>query len=146
MPTDQAFLESISLFAELDSQTRRKIATHFETLRITGGEVLARRGEAAEVFYVLFSGQIMIYYQEGRAIILSRRGDLLGCGSLVPPFRFAATAVALTDGELLRIPAPLLRNLMGSEGRQGGRIFQKIQRVLAERRAVLTDDPKMDSA
>jgi hypothetical protein len=29
MPTDHAFLESIDLFAELDPQTRKKIARHF---------------------------------------------------------------------------------------------------------------------
>jgi CRP-like cAMP-binding protein len=146
MPTDHAFLESIDLFAELDPQMRKKIAAHFETLRITGGEVLIRRGEAAEVFYVLFAGQVMVYYREGRALVLTQRGDLLGCGSVVQPFRYAATAVALTDGELLRISAPRLRALIDAEGPAGGRIFDAIQTVLAERRAVLAGVPGPDPA
>lgn len=137
MPIDHAFLESIALFAELDPQMRKNIAAHFETLRITGGEVLIRRGEAADVFYVLFAGQVMVYYREGRALVLTQRGDLLGCGSVVPPFRYAATAVALTDGELLRISAPRLRALIDAEGPAGNRICHTIQTVLAERRAVL---------
>ncbi|MFO7497423.1 MAG: cyclic nucleotide-binding domain-containing protein [Desulfobacterales bacterium] len=100
---------------------------------------MIRRGETAEVFYVLFAGQVMVCYQEGRALVLARKGDLLGCGSVVPPFRYAATAVALTDGELLRISAPRLRALIGAEGRAGGRIFHSIQAVLAKRRAVLAN-------
>jgi len=133
MPTDTKLLESLDLFAQLNAEERQQIESITHTMKVVASEVLAKRDTPAREFFINVSGNFMIAFDQGRAITLHQKGDLMGWSSVFTPFRYKGTIVALTDGEVLSIPGEdFLRLILGNSS-LNDKLMKTINQVAAER-------------
>jgi NTE family protein len=97
-------LPAIEMFANLEASERAALASEFETLNLTRGDVLMRQGELADALYVVVSGRFAVTVE-------GRRGTLteIGPGQPVGEIAFlsggtrTATVTAMRDGIVLRL-------------------------------------------
>jgi CRP-like cAMP-binding protein len=136
MSVSTDLLESLELFADLSSQELGKIAANMNRMRVKEGEELFRRNRPAHTFYVILSGHFLVSFQEGRALTLHRRGDIMGWSTVVTPFRYTATGTALRDGEVLTISGDTFLDLIRGDSPLGDRLMQRITAVVADRLAL----------
>ena len=105
MPCDPAIFSRIKLFEQLDEEDRNVLASVVDTMPLTQGQTLFQAGEPGESLFVVQSGEIELFIKDtaGQKIVLavSREGDVFGELSLLDTGPRTATAVALTDTELL---------------------------------------------
>lgn len=101
------------------------------------GEFVFREGEAADKFYVIRHGKVLIEThvpQKGTIIIRSREaGEILGWSWLVPPYRwhFDARAVELTRA--IAFDGKCLRGKCENDHSLGYEIMKRFTLVIAER-------------
>jgi CRP-like cAMP-binding protein len=137
MPTDIEILESLDLFKGLKTNALELITKLVHPLRITEGEVITRRNEPATTFYMVLSGNFMIYFAENQAITLHNRGDIMGWATLVSPFYYNATTIALTDGEVLTLDGQAFLRLIEENATIGEKIMKKIEMIIENRRPMI---------
>jgi CRP-like cAMP-binding protein len=133
MPTDAETIRSLDLFSELNDIELETVAALFHPMRVNEGETLIRRGETAHTFFIVLEGNFMISFKEGRAITLHQKGDVMGWSSVVTPFRYTGTAVALTDGGVLTMTGDEFSRLIQSDAALGDKIMNKLNPIIAER-------------
>lgn len=139
MPTDISTLESLGIFNELDSDELEELGSLFHSMRITEGEVLTRRGDPAHTFYIVLSGNYMIYFKGGKAFTLHDRGDMIGVATIITPFRYRGTTVALTDGEALTMAGDKFLELIQSNASLGDKLIQKLNAVIQQRAPMVNE-------
>lgn len=144
MPTDIATLQSLELFQELQPDEIDEIAALANPMRITEGEVLTRRNDPAHSFYVVISGNYMIYFKEGRAFTIHEKGEIIGMATVITPFRYRGTTVALTDGEVLRIAGNKFLETVQNNSSLAEKLMRRINDALA-RRAPIAEVPKAEA-
>ncbi len=133
MPTDIQTLKSLDLFKELTSDELNLIAPIIHPVKVNEGELLTQRGEPATAFYVVLKGNFIISFKDGRAFTLHNRGDIIGWSTIVTPFRYTGTAVALTDGEVLTLQGDDFLQAIQGESSIGDKIMNKINPIIADR-------------
>jgi len=105
MGCDVELLADIEFFALLKEEDRQALANVVDSLKLNAGEVLFQAGEPGESLFIVRSGSIEIFIKDtvGQKIVLtiSEAGDLFGELSLLDSGPRTATAVALSDTELL---------------------------------------------
>lgn len=115
MGVDRAFLNSLSFLSEQPEATVAAVAAISVTLRRPAGTVLFLAGEEAPGLFIVVAGRVKIVRESptGREQVLA----VIEAGNhfnLVPIFDGGpspATAICLTDVELLLLPAVPLREL-----------------------------------
>lgn len=145
MSTDTQQLESLHIFAQLTPEERRQILAITHTVKVVEAQVLAQKKRPARDFFINLSGNFMIAFDQGRAITLHQKGDLMGWSSVFTPFRYKGTIVALTDGEVLSIPGEdFLRLILGNAG-LNDKLMKTINQIAAERMSfVRSSEPQDD--
>ncbi len=98
------------------------------------GEVIFEYGGPAKNFFILKSGSVLLYYPSGRSLYLKDRGYGLGWSSLVSPFRYTATAVCLTETNLIQFPGTELYSLIRMNADFGHKLMEKIAGTMEERK------------
>lgn len=105
MPCDVELLRGIAVFELLHEDDRDALAKVVDYLKLPVGETLFRAGEPGDSLFIVRSGSVELYIKDtaGQKILLtiSEEGDLFGELSLLDSGPRTATAVALTDAELL---------------------------------------------
>jgi uncharacterized membrane protein len=105
MGCDVELLADIEFFALLKEEDRQALANVVDSQKLNAGEVLFQAGEPGESLFIVRSGSIEIFIKDtvGQKIVLtiSEAGDLFGELSLLDSGPRTATAVALSDTELL---------------------------------------------
>ena len=105
MGCDVELLADIEFFAFLREDDRQALANVVDSLKLNAGEILFQAGEPGESLFIVRSGSIEIFIKDtaGQKIVLtiSEPGDLFGELSLLDSGPRTATAVALSDTELL---------------------------------------------
>ena len=105
MPCEAELLKGIEIFELLDEEDRIALAKVIETQQISAGEMLFQAGEPGESLFIVRSGEIELYIKDtaGQKIVLTiaEQGKMFGELSLLDSGPRTATAVALTDTELL---------------------------------------------
>ncbi len=139
MPTDISTLESLEIFEELSSDDLAEISALLHAVRVGEGEVLTRRGDTAHTFYIVLSGNYMIYFKGGKAFTLHNRGDMIGVATILTPFRYRGTTVALTDGEALAMAGDKFLELIQSNASLGDKLLQKLTEVIHQRSSYLEE-------
>jgi CRP-like cAMP-binding protein len=130
---DIKVLKSIELFKDLESGELGQIASILNPVRATEGEILMRRGAPAQTFYVALSGNYMVYFKGGQAFTLHKFGDVLGWSTVVTPFYYRATTIALTSGDLLSMSRLEFLRLVQKNAALSGKIMKKINEVVEKR-------------
>ncbi len=109
----------IRLFEQLDEEDRKVLASVVDTMKVSQGETLFQAGEPGESLFVVQSGEIELFIKDtaGQKIVLTiaREGDVFGELSLLDSGPRTATAVALTNSELLVLDRGDLMLLFGKK-------------------------------
>jgi CRP/FNR family cyclic AMP-dependent transcriptional regulator len=105
MGCDVSLLSGIEFFELLKEEDRCELATVIDAIKLNTGETLFNTGDPGESLFVVRSGSIEIYIKDtaGQKIVLTiaEEGNLFGELSLLDSGPRTATAIALTDSELL---------------------------------------------
>jgi uncharacterized membrane protein len=105
MACDVSLLAGIEMFELLHEDDRRALADVVDSIKLKPGEILFQAGEPGESLFTVRSGSIELFIKDnvGQKIVLTiaEEGDLFGELSLLDSGPRTATAVALTDVELL---------------------------------------------
>jgi len=138
MSTDIQTLKSLDLFADLNFGELEQIAPLMHLMKVTEGEVLTRKCEPARTFFIILSGSFMLSFKEERSFTLHNKGNIIGLSTVVTPFRYTATAVALTDGLVLLMQGQEFLRLVQSNSALGDKIMRKINKIVSERMPYMT--------
>lgn len=107
MPCDPGLLEGVSLFERLDADDRRILAEAIDLRPVPAGATLFRTGDAGDSLYVVHTGQIELSIRDtaGQKIVLTEavHGDVFGELSMLDQGARTATAIAISDAELLEL-------------------------------------------
>ncbi len=133
MSTDIQTLKSLDLFAELNFGELEKIASLMHMMKVAEGEVLTRKGEPARTFFIVLSGNFMLSFKNERSFTLHNKGNIIGWSTVVTPFQYRGTAIALTDGLVLSMPGQEFLRLIQSDSALGDKIMRKINKIVSER-------------
>ena len=105
MSCDVEMLNGIELFDLLEEDDRIALAEVIDSKTVLAGETLFQTGEPGESLFVVRSGEIELFIKDtaGQKIILTvaRSGDMFGELSLLDSGPRTATAVGLSDTQLL---------------------------------------------
>lgn len=140
MTTEINILESLGIFEGLNHEELEHLASLMNPVKVKEGETLARRGQTAHTFFVILSGNFMLHFKDGRAVTLHKKGDIMGWSTVVTPFQYRGTAVAMTDGEVLTMSGQEFLRLIQENSALSDKIMRKINDVVTERMPIATGD------
>ena len=101
-----AFLHGCSLFAELGEDEVAAIAEHSHWVTVEAGEVVVRKGETGDDFYIVASGALVAIGSQGTGEGVIGRlhpGEYFGEVALLERTPRMATVRATTASRLLRL-------------------------------------------
>ncbi|MCU1266545.1 MAG: hypothetical protein JWM21_2863 [Acidobacteria bacterium] len=105
MPCDPAFLASINMFELLNEDDRQELAEVVDELKVPEGHTLFQAGDPGDSLFIVQSGEIELFIKDtaGQKIVLTtaQNGDMFGELAMLDTGPRTATAVALTDTEVL---------------------------------------------
>jgi len=105
MGCDVSLFSGIEFFDFLKDDDRRELANVVDAIKLNAGETLFHTGDPGEALFVVRSGSIELYIKDtvGQKIVLTiaEEGSLFGELSLLDSGPRTATAIALSDSELL---------------------------------------------
>src|SRR5689334_773703 len=105
MGCDVSLLAGIEIFELLHADDKQALADVVDAIKLNATETLFNAGEPGEALFIVRSGSIELFIKDtaGQKIVLTtaEEGDLFGELSLLDSGPRTATAIALTDVELL---------------------------------------------
>src|ERR1700752_5427336 len=105
MGCDVSMLAGIEFFELLKDEDRTELANVVDAVKLNAGYTLFHTGAPGESLFIVRSGSIELYIKDtaGQKIVLTiaEEGNLFGELSLLDSGPRTATAIALTDSELL---------------------------------------------
>src|SRR6201988_2034247 len=105
MGCDVSMLAGIEFFELLKDEDRTELANVVDAVKLNAGDTLFHTGDPGESLFIVRSGSIELYIKDtaGQKIVLTiaEEGNLFGELSLLDSGPRTATAIALTDSELL---------------------------------------------
>lgn len=126
-------LAAVELFATLDDDERRRIASRLVHTPFARGDTITRQGAQAHWLYLIASGEADVYWEApgGQRRLLSRlpAGSLCGEMGLMTGAVRSATVVAATDVECWRLDKASFEDVI----RQRPAIAESMSRILAQR-------------
>ena len=121
------------LFQGLPEEAVDPVASRLETVTLPRGRVVFNEGEPGDSLYIVLSGKIKLSRRspDGRENVLAVMGpsDQFGELSVFDPGPRTATATAVTDVKLARMPQTVLRPWIEAHPEIG----EQLLRVLARR-------------
>src|SRR5438874_170892 len=107
MPVDPAALEDIEFFKLLGDEDRRALSEVVDLVKLEDNQTLFRAGEPGESLFLVRTGEVELFIKDttGQKIILdiTRPGDFFGEIALLDAGPRTATALALTETELIEL-------------------------------------------
>lgn len=130
-------LENLAFFQGLREEELALLAPCFRTQRFRAGALIFEQGEAAEFFYLLVRGAVIIRYtpDDGPAMTVTRvrPGGVFGWSAAMGNPTYTSAAVCEQDSEVLQIRGDALRALCEGQPRAGKIILERLKAVVAER-------------
>jgi CRP/FNR family cyclic AMP-dependent transcriptional regulator len=107
MPCDAQTLADVELFEHVSDEDRARLAEFIDIAQLAAGETLFKAGAPGESLYVVRSGEIELFIRDTAgqkiALAIAGAGEVFGELALLDRGPRTATAVALTDCELLEL-------------------------------------------
>jgi hypothetical protein len=97
--SELALLRGIPIFAPLPPVTLEQLASHLSRVRVPAGQVVFRRGDPGDLFYVIGGGEVVVALDGGPPVTLGR-GAYFGEIALLRDVPRTATVTARTEVEL----------------------------------------------
>jgi len=99
------YLQSHTIFSDLDAKHIKVLAQHVEEKEYAGGELLFKQEETAEHFYIVMEGSIAVEVPSvyGPPLEVQTLGvdDVLGWSWLIPPYKWTFEAKAGRDSKVM---------------------------------------------
>jgi CRP-like cAMP-binding protein len=130
MTTERKLLESMKLFEGFKAEEIQKIAALMHPMSVKEGETLTKKDQPASACYVIVEGNFMVYFNSGQAFTLHNAGDVIGWSFLKVFSNHQGTAVALTDGKVLRLSGMEFMRILKSDIK----LWDKILKAVAAQR------------
>lgn len=106
-------LADVPLFALLDAEERRQLASLSRERAYGRGEAIVRQGDAGSSAFIVVAGQVRIAIDSGnRELAVLGRGGLFGEMSLLTGDARSATARAVGDCRVLEVTAEAFRSIV----------------------------------
>jgi len=107
MPVDPAALEDLEFFKLLGDEDRHALSEVVDLVKLEDNQTLFRAGEPGESLFFVRTGEVELFIKDttGQKIILdiTRPGDFFGEIALLDAGPRTATALALTETELIEL-------------------------------------------
>lgn len=117
----------MAIFSGLEEGELAKIAGLCSVIEIPAGEVVLRKGQTSDVFYMIMDGQIdILAHDEQRVLATIHAGDFLGEISLVSQQPHISTAVTHTTSKLVALKRQDFENLINRYPRIGMQVMRNI--------------------
>jgi CRP-like cAMP-binding protein len=130
-------LQDVHFLSEIGPRHLEQLAEMAEVCDFDAHQVIFREGEPAECVYLVVSGNVSLQVcaenTGSKHIVDVGPGELLGWSSLTCHRRFAATAVALTRTQMIRIDAERLQAICDEDPEFGYEFMRRAMLALAKR-------------
>jgi len=130
MPVDPAELSNCPIFGRLGSDLLKRIAESSRLVRLRGGELVFREGQACEGFYVTLSGRVRLYKigpgGRERTLHVVRAPHAFAEAALFGTGTYPAFAVAMEDVRLVLVPRGPFLALLQDEPAAAFRMFESL--------------------
>lgn len=107
MPCNVAMLADVELFEHCGDEDRARLAEAIDLIKLEAGAILFNAGQPGESLYIVRSGEIELFIRDtaGQRIPLTvaQKGEIFGELALLDRGARTATALALTETELLEL-------------------------------------------
>lgn len=107
MPCSAEMLATVEFFEHLNDEDRARLAEVVDLKPLAAGETLFKAGEPGDSLFVVRTGEVELFIRDttGQKIVLTIAGanEIFGELALLDRGARTATAVALTDSELLEL-------------------------------------------
>jgi CRP/FNR family transcriptional regulator, cyclic AMP receptor protein len=137
MQTVEQLLEEAPALQPLAAGHRRTLAGCARNCTFEPGERILREGDPADAFYVIREGAVAIETEvPGRGAVVMQTlhdGELLGWSWLVPPYRTAFDARAITATRAVSLDGACLRGKCDADPALGYDLMKLISTVFVER-------------
>lgn len=134
-------LKNVPLFSALSQEEFGKLQTICRQKHLKAGDVLFKEGDASDFIAVIQSGLVRITKGPDEAeIVILHPTEGLGELSFLDGLARSATATAVEDTEVLKIPSEKLRRLLESEASFSARFYKAAARYVTRRLRNTTED------
>jgi CRP-like cAMP-binding protein len=137
-------IKQSEFFSGLDEKAIQELSQLCKEEVFKSGDIIVRQGETAKRFFIVVAGSISLRIEEagGSITTINERGSLFGWSSLIEPYRYTATAIAMDDTSALSIEAGPFKNLFLEKNLKFAfdfmyRLVQLINRRLEDSRSQL---------
>ena len=107
MPCEATMLADVELFEHLNDDDRTSLAAAIDVRQLAAGDTLFKAGEPGEALYVVRSGEVELFIKDTAgqriALAIAGAGEMFGELALLDAGPRTATAIALSDVELLEL-------------------------------------------
>lgn len=132
-----SLFKDITIFSSLGSQSLNTLFAKFRERIFSQGEIIFHEGDGGDSMMVLASGEVRISYLtspgEEEALIVLKKGDLLGEMALLESQPRSATAIAHTPAILLEISQKDFLEYIENDTSAGVPILLHLSRMLSAR-------------
>jgi CRP/FNR family cyclic AMP-dependent transcriptional regulator len=136
-------LRKAGLFQGVDPDDIEALASEFEIIEASRGQVLFHEGEPGDSLYIVLSGKVKLGRRasDGRENLVAVMGpsDQFGELSLFDPGPRTATAVVVTDGRVARLPKSALQKWVEERPQIALQLLRVVARRLRRTNTMLAD-------
>jgi CRP-like cAMP-binding protein len=130
-------LRRVMLFQDLTDPMLEKLLPMVQAQSLGEREIIYEPGNAAEHFYSLKRGKVLLEAEVAPAIIISlgaiKSGYSFGWSALLPPAPHTSYAVSAEPSEILVMPGDNLLALLDQDHTMGYLVMQKMGSILENR-------------
>ncbi len=136
MSVDSHILKPLKFFADFKQHELEAWAAALKSRTVEAGEVIIEKGTPALTFSIILSGTYKAEFEEGRSMMLERKGEVMGWSTVVHPFHYIGTVRAEKEGEVLEISSRAFVELIQADNALGEKVMQKIDKIASNTRAL----------
>jgi len=129
---DMALLKKLEFFKGLSPIELRRLNTIVERAKFKSGEAIIREDEPSDAFYIIKEGKVGVS-KGGAEITILGSGDPIGEVSFIDGGPRSATATAIEETVLIKLPMGSFESLMKNEMAMAYKIYRAIAVLLSKR-------------
>ncbi|ROQ92038.1 Crp/Fnr family transcriptional regulator [Desulfosoma caldarium] len=129
------FIQQSDLFRDMEHDLIKAFMEISEKEDVAPGRTLFREGDPATHFYVMLKGNVKLSFKEGTyvAYLVSRPGEVFGWSSLFDRDTYSATAEALTETRLVKMPGDRVKAILEKHPESAMRFYRRLCKTLGNR-------------